>query len=47
VTWNKMVEQVTGRRLNGRLMIARNCKGKTGMIEDLRLFIVWPVCSGN
>jgi hypothetical protein len=42
-----MVEQDIGRLLNGRLMIARSCKGKTGLIEDLRLFIVRPVCSGN
>jgi len=27
--------------------MVRNCKGKTGMIEDLRLFIVWSMYSGN
>lgn len=27
--------------------MARNCRGKTVMIEDLRLFIIWPVYSGN
>jgi hypothetical protein len=27
--------------------MARNCKGNTGMMEDLRLFIIWPVYNGN
>ena len=27
--------------------MARNCKRKTVMIEDLRLFIIWPVYRGN